>query len=333
MRALWLTGTLAATLGILWLLAEHGRSLLGPVAEAPAPQLFEVSAGTSFASVARRLEQDGLIRSARMATFVARYNGLDGQLHVGEYELSPDQTTLEILEDITSGQVKTWRVTVPEGSRAEDIALRLEASGLISANTFRSALRNTQLATELGVPSHDFEGYLFPDTYQLPRGLEAEQLVRLLVGQFETVWQKQIQPLSENSRLSKHEIVTLASIVEKETASPDERPLIAAVFLNRLKLGMRLETDPTVIYGIPEFDGNLRRRHLNDVKNLYNTYQHKGLPPGPIASPGQEALQSVVEPEETDYLYFVSKNDGTHQFSKTYAEHQKAVNRFQRSRR
>ncbi|MFP6641912.1 MAG: endolytic transglycosylase MltG [Myxococcota bacterium] len=333
MRALWLTGTLAVTLGTLLLLAEHGRSLLEPVSTAPAPQLFEVSAGTSFASVARRLEQGGLIRSARMATFVARYNGMDGQLHVGEYELSPDQSTREVLEAITTGQVKTWRVTVPEGSRAEDIALRLEASGLVSADTFRSALRNTQLANELGVPSRDFEGYLFPDTYQLPRGLEAEQMVRLLVGQFETVWQKQIQPLSEDSRLSKHEIVTLASIVEKETASPAERPLIAAVFLNRLKLGMRLETDPAVIYGIPEFDGNLRRRHLNDVKNLYNTYQHTGLPPGPIASPGQEALQSVVEPEETDYLYFVSKNDGTHQFSKTYAEHQKAVNRFQRSRR
>lgn len=329
----WLIGILAVLLGTLFVVAEYGRSLLEPVTSTPAPQLFEVPTGAPFASVARRLEEVGLIRSARVATWVARYNAMDGQLHVGEYELSPDQSTLDILQTITSGRVKTWRFTVPEGSRAQEIADRLEVGGLVNADEFRAALRSTRLANELGIPSQDFEGYLFPDTYQLPRGLDAEQLVRLMVGQFEAVWQNEIQPMSEGSRLSKDQIVTLASIVEKETAAPEERPLIAAVFLNRLKRGMRLETDPSVIYGIANFDGNLRRRHLNDETNPYNTYQHKGLPPGPIASPGREALESVVAPDETDYLFFVSKNDGTHQFSETYAEHKKAVNRYQRSGR
>ena len=153
-----------------------------------------------------------------------------------------------------------------------------------------------------------------------------------MVEQFERVWQE-IGPLAADSGLDRHEIVTLASIVEKETGAAEERPVIAAVFLNRLKRGMRLETDPTVIYGIANFDGNLRRIHLEDEGNPYNTYRIRALPPGPIASPGRDALRSVLEPADTPYLYFVSRNDGTHSFSRTYAEHVAAVDRFQRRRR
>jgi UPF0755 protein len=149
------------------------------------------------------------------------------------------------------------------------------------------------------------------------------------VKQFEETWHR-IEPHTRDHGLSRHEIVTLASIVEKETSAPEERPLIAAVFLNRMKRGMRLETDPTVIYGIEDFDGNLRRRDLNDASNPYNTYRIAGLPPGPIASPGAHALRAVLEPAETDYLYFVSRNDGTHHFSRSYREHANAVNRYQK---
>lgn len=329
----WLAACLALGLGAILLLGEHGRSLLEPASATPAPRLFDVSDGASFASVAQQLESHGLIQSAYAATLLARYNELDRRLHVGQYELSPHQSTRQILEAITSGRVKTWRLTVPEGIRAHEVADRLAASGLVEAASFRSALSNPELAAELGIPSLDFEGYLYPDTYSLPRGMSAEQVVRVMVGRFDTVWQDQIAPLTTDSELSKHEIVTLASIVEKETASPSERALIAGVFLNRLKLGMRLETDPTVIYGIDDFDGNLRRAHLVDRSNPYNTYQHRGLPPGPIANPGRKALESVLDPAQTEYLYFVSKNDGTHQFSKTYQEHRKAVDTFQRRRR
>jgi UPF0755 protein len=154
-----------------------------------------------------------------------------------------------------------------------------------------------------------------------------------MVKQFDRVWETRIAGLARDSALSKNEIVILASIVEKETAASEERPLIASVFLNRLGRGMRLETDPTVIYGIPDFDGNLRKRHLNDASNPYNTYRIPGLPPGAIANPGAEAMFAVVNPDSSEFLYFVSRNDGTHQFSATYREHVNAVNRYQRRRR
>ena len=329
----WLAALILVGMGSVFILAEYGRTQLEPAATEPAPRLFDVHPGNTFASVARRLEDEGLIRDARLATWLARYNEMDGRLHVGQYELSPHQSTQEILEVITQGQVKTWRVTLPEGSRAEEIAERLAASGLVDGEQFKAALRNPALAEELDVPTTDFEGYLYPDTYWLPQGLSPEEVVRILVGQFDRVWEAEIRTQAEETGLSRNEVVTLASIVEKETAAPPERARIAAVFLNRLRKGMRLETDPTVIYGIEDFDGNLRRKHLRDKRNPYNTYQHFGLPPGPIANPGLAALRSVVNPEETDYLYFVSRNDGTHVFSRTYGEHTKAVDEYQRRKR
>jgi UPF0755 protein len=150
-----------------------------------------------------------------------------------------------------------------------------------------------------------------------------------MIGQFHAIW-TEIAARARDQRLSMREVVTLASIVEKETGVPEERPLIAAVFRNRLRRGMRLETDPAVIYGIPDFDGNLTRQHLGDEANRYNTYRITGLPPGAIANPGASALRAVVEPARTEYLYFVSRNDGTHQFSRSYDEHVVAVNRYQR---
>ena len=329
----WFSAAALFGIGSLFILAEYGRTQLEPVSSRPAPQLFDVEPGNTFRSVAQRLEKNGLIQSARLTTWLARYNGMDGRLHVGQYELSPHQSTKQILEDITQGRVKTWRVTLPEGSRSEDIAERLEASGLVDGNQFRAALGDPKLAADLNITTPNFEGYLYPDTYWLPRGLVADEVVRILVGRFDAVWTSDIELQAAKAGLSRHEVVTLASIVEKETASPPERARIAAVFLNRLKRGMRLETDPTVIYGIEDFDGNLRRRHLNDKTNPYNTYQHFGLPPGPIANPGQAALHAVVNPEETNYLYFVSRNNGTHAFSESYAEHVKAVNQYQRKKR
>ena len=329
----WIAAFILIGMGGLYFLAEYGRTQLEPMAATAAPQLFEVQPGSTFRSVPNRLQQNGLIRNARLAVWLGRYKEMDGRLHVGQYELSPHQSTEEILEAITEGRIKTWRVTLPEGSRSDEIAERLEASGLVEREQFKAALGNQRLAEDLGVPAVNFEGYLYPDTYWLPRGLSSEEVVRILVEQFDRVWEAEIQPQAAQAGLSRNEVVTLASIVEKETAASLERPRIAAVFLNRLEKGMRLETDPTVIYGIEDFDGNLRRRHLNDKKNPYNTYQHFGLPPGPIASPGLAALQSVVNPEENDYLYFVSKNDGTHKFSKTYAEHVEAVNKHQRRKR
>ena len=216
----WLIGALILSVGITFAIAEYGRTVLAPASLQPAPQLFEVAQGSSFGSVARRLEKQGLIQNAQAATWMARYNEIDGKLHVGEYEISPHQSTREILEIITQGRVKTWRVTLPEGSRASEIGETLEAHGLVKAEDFQKALQNAQLAESLDVPFSNFEGYLYPDTYSLSRGLPAEEVIRILVDQFHAVWKNEIQPQSKSLGLSQHEIVTLASIVEKETAAP-----------------------------------------------------------------------------------------------------------------
>ena len=324
--ALVLLGSLAGT--------HYARGLLEPASHQAKNQLFLVEPGASFSSVADRLEAGGLIRSARATSWLARYRGFDQKLHVGEYELSPSQSSEEIVVTLTAGRVKTWPVTIPEGSRARDIAARLNEAGLATADDFLAAANDPNLAQELGVPGGHLEGYLYPDTYRLPRGMPADQIARLMVKQFDRVWSSRVAELTNPSQLSKREIVILASIVEKETGAAKERPLIAAVFINRLDRGMRLETDPTVIYGIPDFNGNLRKKHLVDETNPYNTYRISGLPPGPISNPGADALLAVVEPTaDSEFLYFVSRNDGTHHFSKTYREHVNAVNRYQRRRK
>jgi UPF0755 protein len=282
--------------------------------------------------VAKVLEAQGLVRDANAVVLLARLRGPNAVVKAGEYDLSPAWTTQKILDHLVAGKVRTYTAVLPEGIRAIEIADRLEETGLTRRDEFLRVVSDAEFAKSLGVPAPSLEGYLYPETYEIPGDLSPEELARVLVAQFNSAWQE-IEPEARCVKLSKHEIVTLASIVEKETAAPEERPLIAAVFLNRLRKGMRLETDPTVIYGIENFDGNLRKRHLLDKSNPYNTYQISGLPPGPIASPGVDALRAVVHPADTEYLYFVSKNDGTHQFSTTYREHVNAVNRYQKRRR
>jgi UPF0755 protein len=184
-------------------------------------------------------------------------------------------------------------------------------------------------AAALGVEGATLEGYLFPETYHLPRGLNVRDIAQVLVNQFFEAWHE-VEAKAREQKLSMREVVTLASIIEKETAVASERPLISSVFRNRLNKGMRLATDPTVIYGIPNFDGNLRRRDLENPDNPYNTYLIRGLPPGPISNPGAEALHAVVNPAESSYLFFVAKGDGAHVFSETFREHDRAVSKYQR---
>jgi len=312
-----------AVVGLRW-------ALQPALASAP-PAIFDVNAGVGLGQVARELEARGLIRSAVALKLLARYHKLDGALQVGEYEISAALAPEEILTRIVEGRVVTYEVSIPEGLTAAQIAPRLEAAGLSNAAEFAAFATDPASAGSLGVEGGTLEGYLFPETYRLPRGLGVREVAKVLVDQFLEVW-REIEPRAREQKLSMLEVVTLASIVEKETAAPQERPLIASVFRNRLKRGMRLETDPTVIYGIPDFDGNLRRRDLENAANPYNTYQISGLPPGPIANPGSDALRAVVDPAESDYLFFVSRNDGTHVFSKTYAEHVRAVDQYQRKR-
>jgi UPF0755 protein len=319
--ALALFGAGAAGAGLHW--------ALSPRDPGAAEVVFTVAPGASLGAIARQLEEAGLVRNARTLAWTARALGLDGSLRSGEYALSAAQSPIAILSHLSEGRTLSYRVVVPEGFTAEQIGARLAAAGLADAEAFAAAVRDPELIASLGIEAPSLEGYLFPETYFLPRGLAAPEVARVFVEHFLSAWQE-IEPLAQAQGLSRHEVVTLASIVEKETGVAEERELVAAVFRNRLLRRMRLESDPTVIYGIAGFDGNLRRKDLENEANPYNTYRIPALPPGPIASPGAAALRAVVTPAESDYLYFVARNDGTHVFSSSFREHSRAVERYQK---
>jgi len=332
-RALLLALVLLLALGVgAAFLASRALDRIAPRDPAAGLVLFEVPKGATLARVARELETEGLVRDARATLLVGRWHALAGKLQPGEYELSAAMTPRAILEKIAAGRVFTLELAIPEGFDARQIARRIEAMGLGDARSFLEVVNDPTAPPELGVEGPTLEGYLFPATYRLPRRSDPRALARVLVERFHESWAPLAEP-AKAAGLSMREVVTLASIVERETGLASERPVIASVYRNRLRIGMKLDSDPTVIYGIAGFDGNLTRAHLGDPANLYNTYQRPGLPPGPIASPGADALRAVVAPADTRYLYFVSRNDGTHVFTESYAEHQREVDRWQRRRR
>lgn len=330
MRFRWL---IAGSALLALLVAAAGatavRRALAPAGGMGPAVVFTVGRGEPLAAIANNLQRAGLVRNAKAVVWLARYRGLDQSLRAGEFQVSPAQTPDAILDHLAHGQVVTYEVAIPEGFRLEQIARRLEAAGLTDAAAFEAIARDPETAAKLGVDGETLEGYLYPETYRLPHGLDPLEVASVLVKQFLEVWSG-IEAAAREQNLSMREVVILASIVEKESGVAEERPLIASVFRNRLARRMRLETDPTVIYGIENFDGNLRRSDLENAENPYNTYKIPGLPPGPIASPGAEALRAVVNPAESQFLYFVSRNDGTHQFSQTYREHEVAVTHYQR---
>ncbi len=295
-------------------------------------KLFILSAGQGLKQTAAALEQEKLISDALRFTILARLEKQDTRLKAGEYFLSTTMTPREILTQLVEGRVHLYRVTIPEGFNLIQIAKAVANAGLAPEAAFLAATRNRQTASKLGIDADTVEGYLFPDTYYFPSGLDSHTIIATMVKQFRIAFTPKWVARAEELNMSVHEVVTLASIIEKETGAPEERPLISSVFHNRLKRGMRLETDPTVIYAIPEFDGNLKRRHL-ETYTPYNTYKIKGLPPGPIASPGAAAMAAALFPAQTNYLYFVSKRDGTHQFSATIKEHNAAVRKYQLRKR
>jgi UPF0755 protein len=303
-----------------------------PGGTVPAEKLFTVSPGQGLKRTAESLQHEGLVSDALRFTILTRLDKKDKLLKAGEYIFSTTMTPREILDQMVAGRVHLYRLTIPEGFNLVQIAAAVAAAGLESEKRFLEAARNPQTARALGIEADTLEGYLFPDTYYFPRGLDSITIITTMVKQFKAAFNPAWEQQSKALGMSVHEIVTLASIIEKETGTPEERPLISSVFHNRLKKGMRLETDPTVIYGIPDFDGNIKRRHL-ETHTPYNTYKIKGLPPGPIASPGALAMQAALYPAQSDYLYFVSKKDGTHQFSTTIKQHNAAVKKYQLRKR
>lgn len=286
--------------------------------------------GAGVRGIARILVEQGLIADDIRFPVLARLTGTAGRLQAGEYLVQPHLTPLQILRLLEKGDVVRHPVTIPEGLTMEQIADILAEDGWVDRQRFLADATDPELIRSLGLTQPSLEGYLFPDTYLLTRGVTSEKsIIRMMVGRFWQIWKSIIS--ATPPKMSRHEIITLASIVEKETGRSDERPIVARVFLNRLAKNMRLQSDPTVIYGLQEFNGNLTRKDLQE-ENPYNTYIIRGLPPGPICNPGSASIEAVLNPAEADYLYFVSRNDGSHSFSATLREHNRAVQRFQKNR-
>ncbi|MEN8142265.1 MAG: endolytic transglycosylase MltG [Thermodesulfobacteriota bacterium] len=260
--------------------------------------------------------------------------GVAYSLKAGEYIFTGARSPHSVLRELHKGSIVQRPVTIREGADLQEIAEILGQGGWLNPDRFLELTRDPEFIEELGLKVESLEGYLFPDTYLLERGgHDAASIIRTMVAQMQKVLgETGAEQGEQEAGLDVHQILTLASIVEKETGLALERPLIARVFLNRLHKKMKLQTDPTVIYGIENFDGNLTRRHLREY-TPYNTYVIRGLPPGPIGSPGRAAIRAVMEPARGSYYYFVSKNDGSHYFSRSLSEHNRAVNKYQKRRR
>ncbi len=284
---------------------------------------------TSLAGIEKILAENGVIPPGRGFYCLARISRLSQRLQAGEYLFSPGQTPYQILSTLAAGATVRWSVTIPEGASIYQLADILAQGGWGERDLFLKLMRDPEILARYGVRAASLEGYLFPDTYQLVRGQNPQEIIGLMVERGRKVRQELGDFNESPMGLSPHQVLTLASIVEKETAAPEERPLIAQVFLNRLRQNMRLQTDPTVIYGLGDFNGNLTRKDL-ETPSPYNTYLVNGLPPGPIANPGRAAIAAVLHPATESYLYFVSKNDGTHYFSRDLAEHNRAVCKYQK---
>jgi len=265
-------------------------------------------------------------RGIKIAAFL---KGAHKKIKAGEYELSAQMTPMALLNVLVEGRTKSYSVTFPEGYNIKDMAALIEDKGLGSKDDFIEYATGPGVAADFGLKGESLEGYLFPDTYSFTKGAAVEDIIRKMVATFKAVYAGEFQKEAEKQGMSVLKLVTLASIIEKETGRVEEMPLISAVFRNRLRKGMRLGSDPTVIYGIKDYNGNITKKHLL-THTPYNTYRNYGLPPGPIANPGRAALSAALNPAAVSYLYFVSRNDGTHKFSNTLKEHNRAVRKFQK---
>jgi UPF0755 protein len=292
--------------------------------------------GSSLRGIARQLEGEKVIGTPKLFEIMARARGISRTLRAGSYEFPAGSTLNDVLKKLADGDVKRYAFTIVEGWTIDEIAAALKGQPFLADSSvpeqFVKFANDQEFRASLGIEdAPSLEGYLFPETYLVEKPLGADAFVRRLVEQFHKVWGSLDDLAKARSPFSKAQLVTLASIVEKETGISEERPLVASVFFNRLRRRMPLQSDPTIIYGLEDFDGNIRKRDMSNP-HKYNTYVHSGLPPGPIANPGKASLEAVLKPAKTDYLYFVSKNDGSHHFSSTLSEHLAAVKKYQLKR-
>ncbi len=333
----WLLAGLVCVLAGLSALGWVVSALWVPADPHGPDSVFRIGAGDTLRVVAERLHASELMKlSPAIFVYWGRLTGAERSIKSGEYDLTPRMTPVQILEKLVSGNVKTHAVTLPEGIRLDEVAARLERAQIVTSEKFLERAREGEFARALGIEGDSFEGYIYPETYRFRRPTPPDEILERTLAEFLGRLTDEDYAKIKKTGRTLHDIVTMASIVEKETAVDEERPLIAAVFWNRLKKRMRLQSDPTVIYGLIEtqgyFDGDIRYQDLR-ADNAYNTYTRGGLPPGPIANTSVASVRAVLEPASVPYLYFVSRNNGTHEFSTTLAEHTRAVHRYQTRRR
>lgn len=291
--------------------------------------------GTSVAGISARLAAAGVVPDAWTFQLAARVTGADRRLKAGEYRFADPSSPSAVLARLVAGDVFAHAVTFPEGLTIFEMGDIFARSGLGTAREFVQAASDPSLIRTDDPEARSLEGYLFPDTYAWPRRQTADEAVRAMVARFDHAFDGDLRTDAASRRMTIHDVLTLASIIEKETGRADERALVSAVYHNRLKIGMPLQCDPTVIYALMlagRWSGNLRKVDL-EMKSPYNTYVVRGLPPGPIASPGRASIEAAIRPAVVPYLYFVSRNDGTHVFARTLAEHNLNVARWQGRRR
>lgn len=312
-------------------------ALMGCGGEGPVPGgdpvTVTVPPGASFANVTDSLVSRGLVTQPRLFTLLARVRGLDRGIRAGSYSFEPGTSWSSLLEDLVTGRVLTMAVTVPEGFTLAQMAGRFTGVTGLPEDSILAVLRNESMAEERGLPGPGLEGYLFPDTYRFAEGTEMEQVVDAMVRRYRDMWTPRRQSRREEMGMTEAQVVTLASIVQAEARVVDEMPTIAAVYHNRLRLGWPLQADPTVLYALGGHRPRLLYAAMDSVANHpYNTYTHAGLPPGAIGAPGEAALEATLFPLDVDFLFFVARADGSHVFTRTLSEHNRAVRESRRER-
>ncbi len=291
-------------------------------------ELVEIEPEKTFREICKKIQSQNIIRHWWALEVLARVKKSDTAINAGEYELSPSMSPKDVLKKLVSGDVFKRKVLVKEGASIWEIGAVVQEAGLMPAEEFNKAVADAKLLAVAGLNASSFEGYLFPNTYNFSRPASAKTIIFTMLEEGEKQWPGEFTQRADELHLTRHEILTLASIIEKESGDPEEMPIISSVFHNRLNQGMKLQSDPTVIYGLKNFDGNLTKENLQDP-HPYNTYVNFGLPPGPIGNPGKTAVRAALFPKETSYLFFVANRKGGHVFSTTLQEHNDAVHTFQ----
>ena len=290
--------------------------------------LIDIPRGDGFLQIIDKLDQAGLVTNRPLFTILATLKGAARQIRAGEYELTSSMTPVEIIAKLVKGEIKFYMVTIPEDLTVREIAALLAANKLVKESNFLDLARDRRFVASLGIAGDSLEGYLYPETYKLDRSMGSRKIIQIMNRQFWERFTPEMRKQAAELGMTINEVVTMASLIGKETGFKDEKPLISAVFHNRLGMGMKLQSDPTAVYDLEEFDGKIRRSHLlRDAP--HNTYRIKGLPPGPIANPDIDSLKAALYPAKTDYLYFVSNNNGSHDFSSNLTAHCQAVSRYQ----